>query len=288
MKFNENKNFFIGLKPRANLQKCRFFVLPVPFEKTTTYGKGTKNAPIEIINASNQLELYDSELKKSVYKKGIYTLKPIDCKTSASNVFKKINKTILNVSKYKATPFFIGGEHSITPQIVLPLIKKHKNLSILHFDAHADLRSSYDGIEYSHACAMHQISKKCKIVQVGIRSIAEEELKYINKGNVETFLMQDNLSIDKLIAKVLKALTDNVYISIDVDGFDPALIPATGTPEPGGFGWYDTLKLFKKVCQNKNIVGVDVVELSPIKKFPSSEFTIAKLIYKLMGYISHK
>jgi agmatinase len=229
--------------------------------------------------------LYDDELKKSAYKQGIYTFKPINCNGSSKIVFERINKTVQRLLKYSATSFFVGGEHSITPAITESFIKKYKDLSILHFDAHADLRSSYEGKRYSHACAMYKISEKCKVAQVGIRSIAKEELKLVNTGNVKTFKMQENLNISRLIPKVLKHLTKNVYISIDVDGFDPSVIPATGTPEPGGFGWYDALKLFKQVCRTKNIVGVDVVELSPVENFPASEFTAAKLIYKLMGYV---
>lgn len=275
----------MGLKPDTNLQNCRFFVLPVPLEKTTTYGTGTKNGPRAIINASSQVELYDDELKTSIYKQGIYTFKPINCSGKTHGIFKKINKTVSSLLKYSAIPFFIGGEHSITPYIAKPFFEKYKNLSVLHFDAHADLLPSYGGTKNSHACAMHEISKKCKVVQIGIRSIAEDELRFVNRGNVKTFRMQDYPNVSVLIPEVLKNLTENVYISIDADGFDPSVIPATGTPQPGGFGWYDALKLFEKVCRIKNITGVDVVELSPIKKFPASEFTIAKLIYKLMGYI---
>lgn len=276
----------MGLKPLTNLQDCRFFVIEIPFEKTTTYIEGTKNGPRAIIQASNEVELYDDELKISTYKKGIYTLKPINCRGNLRSVLKRINKMVCGLLNYKAIPFFIGGEHSITPAIVAPFIKKYKDLSVLHFDAHSDLRPSYEGKTYSHACAMHKISKKCKIAQVGIRSISYEELKFVNKGNVKTLRIQDWQNVSKLIPEVSKHLTRNVYISVDVDGFDPSVIPATGTPEPGGFGWYEALRLFKKICAEKNIVGVDIVELSPVENQPASEFTIAKFIYKLMGYVT--
>jgi agmatinase len=286
VKFTKNKNYFTGLKPAVhNLQNCRFCVVPLPFEKTTTYGRGTKNGPRAVIEASAQLELYDEELKISTYKKGIYTHKPVNCKAGIKTVFKRIETAAAKILKSRTVPFFIGGEHSISQVLISTFSKKYKNLSVLHFDAHADLREIYEKSPHSHACAMSPASKKCRVVQVGIRSIAEEEVRFVNRGNVKTFLMNENLDIEKLIPKVLKNLSRNVYISIDVDGFDPSVIPATGTPVPGGFLWYDALQVVKKVCRSKNIAGVDVVELSPVKNLQVSEFTVAKLIYRLMGYI---
>jgi agmatinase len=284
--FTENKNYFLGIKPKLhNLNACRFCIVSVRFEKTTTYRKGTAHGPRAIIDASTQVELYDEELKSRTYKHGIFTHKPVNCKGSVKNVFKRINTTAKKILCHGVTPFFIGGEHSISQAIIPAFLAKYKNLSILHFDAHADLRKSYQGLKHSHASAMHPFIKKCPIVQVGIRSIAEEELKFTNKGKVKTFKMHKNPDVKKLTQKVLKHLTQNVYISIDADGFDPAVMPAVGTPEPGGFLWYQALHLFKKVCFEKNVVGADIVEVSPDGKSVITEFTAAKLIYRLMGYL---
>ena len=169
-----------------------------------------------------------------------------------------------------------------------PYIEAHKNLSILHFDAHADLRETFEGTPRSHACALYPASRQVPVVQVGIRSVASEEKQYCNAGKVTTFFMHEHRDVNKLIPQVLKKLTDTVYITIDVDGFDPSVIPATGTPQPGGFGWYEALDLFRAVIQKKNIVAVDVVEACQRKADPITEFNTAKLIYRLMGYLTVK
>ena len=187
-----------------------------------------------------------------------------------------------------AVPFFLGGEHRITQALLPPFLKKYPDLSVLHFDAHADLRKTYEGSAHNHACALYPISRKCRVVQAGIRNVGPEELGSVNSGNVKTFLMHENLNIGTLVKNVLKHLSDTVYMTIDLDGFDPSVIPGTGTPQPGGFSWYDALKLFSAVCREKRIVGADVVELSPQKCSVISEFTAAKLIYRLMGYISYR
>ena len=185
-------------------------------------------------------------------------------------------------------PFFIGGEHSITQGLLYPFIKRHKNLSILHFDAHADLRPSYEGSAHSHACAVYPVSRTNKLVQIGIRSVGGDERKYHNAGLVKTHLMHENLDFKKLEWDILSELTDAVYLTIDVDGFDPSVMPGTGTPQPGGFMWHEAMTLFKAVCLKKKVVGVDVVEVAPIKGSPITEFNAAKLIYRLMGYLSAK
>ena len=283
-----NTKKFIGLtNDKSDIKKCRFIVVPIPYEKTTSYGHGTKFGPKKIIEASSQIELWDEETKKENWLKGIYTSSPIKCSGSENSVFKNIEKVAKKYCDLKnKIPFFIGGEHSITQALTKPFINKHKNISILHFDAHADLRRSYEGFSKSHACALYPASLKCKIVQVGIRSVSEDEALKINKKNVKTFLMHENRDVKKLIPKVLKSLTNTVYITIDVDGFDPSVIPATGTPQPGGFMWYEALDLFKAVCTKKSVVGVDIVEVAPRKFDTLSEFNTAKLIYRLMSYLS--
>jgi agmatinase len=190
--------------------------------------------------------------------------------------------------QYKAIPFYIGGEHTVTQALAQPYIEKYKNLSILHFDAHADLRPTFEGTPKSHACALYPASRQVKVVQVGIRSVASEEKQFCNAGKVTTFLMHENRDIKKLIPQVLKKLTDTVYITIDVDGFDPSVIPATGTPQPGGFMWYEALDLFREVIKHKKIVAVDVVEACKRSADTITEFNTAKLIYRLMGYLALK
>lgn len=267
-------------------EKAAFVIIPIPYEKTTSYGKGAKNGPLAILKASQQIELWDEELEIETYKSGFFTSTPISFTNSEKDFFSKIEKKVSEILKeINGIPIFLGGEHSITQGLIPPFEKIYKNLSVFHFDAHADLRETYLGTEHSHACALYPASRNTKIVQVGIRSIGLEEKKFVNSGNVKTFLMHENLDVDKLIPKVLKELTDVVYMTIDIDGFDPSVMPATGTPQPGGFMWYEALKLFKAICHNKKIVGLDVVELAPQKYSNITELNVAKLIYRLMGYI---
>lgn len=272
------------------LGKCRFAVIPVPYERTVSYGAGTEKGPAAIIEASPQIELWDEETKTETWKEGIHTLPAINCKGSEKAVFDRIEKYAAQyLETNKALPIYLGGEHSISQALIAPYINKYgKKLSVLHFDAHADLRKSYYGDERSHACALYPASKEVKVVQVGIRSVGSDEKQNINSGNVTTFLMHENLDIKKLTQNVLKNLTDTVYMTIDVDGFDPSVVPGTGTPQPGGFTWYDAMYLFKAVCHSKKIVAIDVVETAPIKGSNISEFNVSKMVYRLMGYLSAK
>ena len=264
-----------------------FVILPVPYERTVSYGKGTGKGPGAIIDASWQLELWDEETKAETWKRGIFTAAPVNCALPEGKFFPHLEKTVEGLlSSTKALPFFLGGEHSVTQALLPPFIKRHKDLSILHFDAHADLRVAYHGNRHSHACAVYPASRTNRVVQVGIRSVGHDERQFHNAGNVTTHLMHENRDLKKLERAVLRELTDTVYLTIDVDGFDPAVMPGTGTPQPGGFGWYEALSLFKAVCKNKRVVGVDVVETAPVKGSNVSELTAAKLVYRLMGYLS--
>ena len=284
-----HKTQFISGDCFSRPQKARFTVLPIPHEKTTSYGKGTKKGPDAILKASLQLELWDEEVKKETWKNGIYTFKAFNCDKSEKLFFKTLEAEVKSILALTTSiPFFLGGEHSITQALVPPFLKKHKNLSVLHFDAHADLRAEYEGSAHNHACALYPISKLCKVVQVGVRNVAPEEKNLINSGNVKTYLMHEHLNVDKLSVKVLHDLTSKVYITIDADGFDPSVMPATGTPQPGGFMWHEALRFFKKICEKKEIVGVDLTEISPLKNSHITEFTAAKLIYRMMGYLSAK
>lgn len=270
-------------------ESCRFFVVPIPHERTTSYMKGTRFGPAAVIAASAQLEYYDEETGGETFREGVFTLEPLKIPKSEKIFFEKIGELAESlISTFRGIPFFIGGEHAISQALIPPFAGKYRNLSVLHFDAHADLRKAYEGNPRNHACAMRPISKICKVLQIGIRSVAPEEKKLINHGNVRTYLMHENPDFERLAENVISNLAENVYISIDVDGFDPSVMPGTGTPQPGGFSWREALGIFRKVCLAKNVVGADLVEVRPLKDNPITEFAAAKLIYRLMGYISLK
>ena len=275
-------------RKNISLPHCHYAVIPVPFEKTVSYGRGTSKGPAAVIEASSQVELWDEEVKKEIWEDGIFTASPVNCRGTTEEVFKRIENAAREIIKYKTVPFYVGGEHSVTQPLLKPYIEKYPDLSVLHFDAHADLRAEYDGTPYSHACALYPASKKIPVVQTGIRSVGSDEYQNINAGKVTTFLMHENRDIEKLIPKILDSLTDTVYMTLDVDGFDPSVIPATGTPQPGGFGWYEALDLFRAVIENKKIVAVDVMETAVRPNDNTTEMNVAKLIYRLMGYLSLK
>ncbi len=286
MLFKPAENQFV-LRKTINFKDAAFVVVPVPYEKTTSYGQGTKYGPAAVIDASYQLELWDEETKAETWKKGIFTTQPVNCALTEKQFFPRLERTVEKLlSATTALPFFIGGEHSVTQALLPPFIKRHKNLSVLHFDAHADLRLTYCGSKRSHACAVYPVSRTNKVVQVGIRSVGADERQFHSAGHVTTHLMHENLDFKKLERDILRELTDTVYMTIDVDGFDPAVMPGTGTPQPGGFMWYDALRLFKAVCAKKKVVGVDVMEAAPVKGSNITELNTAKLIYRLMGYLS--
>jgi agmatinase len=267
---------FLELKRQnAKFKTAKFVVVPVPYEATTTYGKGTKNGPVAILRASQQVENFDHQLGfDPSAKSGVATLKPISVASLQSRV--------TGLLKEQKIPVILGGEHSITPVVVKAMAKNYRELSVLQLDAHADLRNSYRGRKDSHACAARRVWEICPLVQAGIRSISEEEYDWAKKtGQLK------NISFGKRRAKISE-LSDNIYITIDVDVFDPSVVPATGTPEPGGLSWDDVLAVLKTVCQRKKVVGFDVVELSPRKGDLASPFTVAELVYKLIGYISGK
>ncbi|MCM2266512.1 MAG: agmatinase [Elusimicrobiales bacterium] len=286
MSLKKAKHQFL-IDNKTSLAGAAFAVLPVPYEKTVSYGRGTGKGPAAIIAASPQVELWDEEVKAETWRKGIFTVEPVNCALSEAKFFPALEKTVESLlAATRAVPFFLGGEHSITQALLPPFLRRHKNLSILHFDAHADLRSAYHGSRHSHACALHPASRTAKVVQIGIRSVGADERQYHNAGNVKTHLMHENLDFKKLERTILRELTGTVYITIDVDGFDPSVMPGTGTPQPGGFRWHEALRLFKAVCAAKKVVGVDVVETAPVRGSNITELAAAKLVYRLMGYLA--
>ena len=287
MNYLSNKDGFLGIDNKFSFKE-KVVVVPFGLEKTVSYGGGTKNGPKEIIKASHQVELYDEELNCEPYKKiGIKTLKPFKIDkdiNKALNKMSKINNEILDKNLF---PMTFGGEHSITPGCLDPFTKKYKNICLLHFDAHADLRESYNGEKFSHASAI----KRCidypnvSVISFGIRNISESEIPILKKNSsrIKIFWAKDkakwNLNNFK---KLIKNKT--VYLTFDVDGLDSSIMPATGTPEPGGLLWDETLNIIKIAAKNSKIVGADINELSPIKGFNSYNFLVAKLAYKILSY----
>ena len=282
-----NKNGVLGVDNKFNFSP-KVVVVPFGLEKTVSYGGGTKNGPREIIKASHQVELYDEELNCEPYKKiGIKTLKPFKIDKNIRAALRKISNINSLLLKKKLFPLTLGGEHSITPGCIEPFTKNFKNLCILHFDAHADLRQSYNGEKFSHASAIRRCLdyKNVSIISFGIRNISESEVKYLNKNKsrIKIFWAKDKSKWNlQNFKKHIK--NKNVYLTFDVDGFDSSIMPATGTPEPGGLFWDETLNILKIAARNSNIVGGDINELSPIKGFNSYNFLVAKLAYKILSY----
>jgi agmatinase len=272
------KDKFLDVEAKyCEYNAAKFVILPVPYEKTTTYGKGTKHGPAAILAASRQIETFDEELLQETYKKG-------SCSVAGFLGLKSLPAALKKTVKANKIPIIIGGEHSITPVVVSALGEKYKDLSVLQLDAHADLRNSYQGSNKSHACAMRRTLEICPVVQAGIRNISQEEYSYAkNRGQLRKIhFAAKPISVNKILSQ----LSPHVYITIDVDVFDPSLVPGTGTPEPGGLFWYQVLDILREVCKKKKVAGLDVVELAPIKGLPASDFTAAKLIYRLMGYLT--
>ena len=287
MEYLSQKKGFLGYEANQNI-KTKVIIVPFGLEKTVSYGSGTKNGPKEIIKASHQVELFDEELNKEPYKEiGIKTVKPFTIKKKiedALNQLSTINQKILSENKF---PMVFGGEHSITPGSIKPFVKKYAQITLLHFDAHADLRESYQGERFSHASAI----KRCldfenvNVVSFGIRNLSQLEMDFYNdnRNRIEIFWGKDKKNWD--LSKLDKLFKDKtVYVTFDVDGFDSSIMPATGTPEPGGLLWEDVLPIIKEVCKISNIVGADINELAPIKNFDSYNFLVAKLAYKILAY----
>jgi agmatinase len=268
---------------------ARAVIFPVPLERTTTYEHGTRNGPAAVIKASQNMELYDEELDLEPFKEiGIHTLPPIDTMDGTlDEVIAELFTAELALLDDGKFPVALGGEHSLTPPLVSAMSKKSKNLSVLQIDAHADLRDEYQGNSGSDACAMRRVLEVCPAVQVGIRSLSAEEAKVIPRLRTKVYWAKDiaHAPLKSWIAKVLADLSPEVYLTIDLDGFDPSIVPATGTPEPGGLDWYQVTALVRAVAEHKKIVGMDVVELLPQPGDHASDFLAAKLVYKCLGYI---
>jgi len=257
-------------------------IIPVAYDGTSTWVKGADKGPEAIIEASANMELYDIETDSEVYKRGIFTERLIGGEISTSEM---VEAVFDNVKYYLGKGKFtivIGGEHSVSIGSVKAHAEKYDDLTILQLDAHTDLRDEYNGSKYNHACVMARAKEVCPIVQVGVRSMDIGEKDFIDSSRI--FFAKDIYGKTDWIEKVIPKLSDNIYITIDLDVFDPSIMPSTGTPEPGGLLWYDVLALLKTVSTKKNVVGFDVVELCPDDRNKAPDFLAAKLIYKLLSY----
>ena len=287
MKYLSNKKGFLGIDNKINIKE-KVVIVPFGLEKTVSYGGGTNRGPKEIIKASHQVELFDEDLNKEPHKLiGIKTLKPFPIKKNMIDALKQIeniNKIILNDNKF---PLILGGEHSLTSGAIRPFVKKFGKICLLHFDAHADLRNSYNNNKFSHASAIRRCldNPNVSLISFGIRNISSSEIPFLrkNKNRIKIFWAKDK---NKWNLKQFKKIIRNkkLYLTFDVDGLDSSLMPATGTPEPSGLFWDETIDIIKTAARFSKIVGADINELSPIKGFDCYNSLAAKLAYKIISY----
>lgn len=267
---------FLGLDEQ-NYETAKVVILPVPYNSTTYWKSGTKDGPQALIEASRHIELYDLETKKNLAESGIFTLPFLEpSKNSPQENNERIENVVVQILKDKKMPLMLGGEHSITLGAILAFAKENKDFSVLQIDAHSDLRDEFEGTKFHHANVMKRIKDLgISITQVGIRSCSADD-------QFENVFFAPELPVEKIISTLKK----NVYLTFDLDGLDPSIMPSTGTPEPGGLGWYETLNLIKEVAKQRKIIGADVVELDPIPGLAAPDFLAAKLVYKIISYIA--
>lgn len=266
----------------AQLEKSKIILIPVPYDGTSTWGKGADKGPEAFLEASENMELYDIETDSEVYKQGIHLTEPITENSSPEAMVNEVHNITKDFIKRNKFVTLFGGEHSISIGSIRAFNECFDNLTVLQIDAHADLRESYEGTKYNHACAVYEASQTTNLIQVGIRSMDAIEKTVMDEE--KTFFAHDMIADEYWSDKVIEAMTDNVFITFDLDAFDPSIMPSTGTPEPGGLLWYETIEFLKQVFEDKNVVGFDIVELCPNKNDKSSDFLAAKLYYKMLSY----
>ncbi len=279
----ERKNFGDVPKGYEEYKTSRVVVLPVPYDETSTWMKGADRGPDAIIDASYNMYLYDIDTDSEVYAKGIHTDDPVGEKSSPEAMVEAVRKRVarhLDADKFVVT---LGGEHSVTVGAVRAYAERYPNLSVLQLDAHADLQDEFHGSSFNHACVMARVRESCPMVQVGIRSLDAIERKAADPARL--FLAEDIQGSQEWMDRAISLLTNEVYVTIDLDVFDISIMPATGTPEPGGLGWYEVIALLKKVSKEKKIIGFDVVELCPNPYARQCDYLAAKLVYRLLSYI---
>lgn len=282
---------FLGLeKEHSRYESAKFAILPVPYDSAASYMSGTRNAPAAILSASEHLEWFDEELGRECYDCGIATLDPIEPnldgpKAMQDDLCEWAGKVLAD-GKF---PFALGGDHSVTTGLIRAAHKKHADLCVLQIDAHLDLRDNFYGSSHMHACVMRRSTELgINVVPVGIRAVAPEEHEFLKGQSQQPIMARDCHTQADWMDRVLSDLGDTVYVTLDIDGFDPAYAPGTGTPEPGGLDWYQVTGLLRRVASEKNIVAADVVEVMPLPGQVVTEFLAARLVYKLISYVQEK
>jgi agmatinase len=266
----------------ARLSDAQVVLIPVPYDGTSTWQKGADKGPQAFLEASENMELFDIETRTEVYRRGIYLTEPLTENSSPEAMVEEVHQTALKYIRQNKFVTLFGGEHSISIGSIRAFNEEFENLTVVQLDAHADLRPSYEGSTCNHACALHEASKITNLVQVGIRSMDKSELDHMDEYQVH--FAHDMLTEEDWMENAVSQMTKNVFITVDLDVFDPSIMPSTGTPEPGGLLWYETLEFLKIIFENKNVVGFDIVELCPNEKDKSSDFLAAKLYYKMLSY----
>ncbi len=280
---------FLGLDEEASdFGRCRAVILPVPYETTTSYGRGASSGPAAIIEASRYIELYDQELESDPSRVGIHTLPALELtRDGALAAMGELESAYARVAETAEDRFLImlGGEHTVSSPAIRAQAARLGGLSVLQLDAHADLRAEFEGSIHSHACAMARIIDVADLVSVGVRGVCGEEVEVARSNDSVTLIWADEMwEDDAWMDRAVAALGDPVYLTLDVDYFDPSLVPSTGTPEPGGGDWYRTLQFLRRVFRERTVVACDVVELAPAPGMHAPDFLVAKLVYKLIGY----
>jgi agmatinase len=266
----------------SEYESSKILLQSIPYDGTSTWGKGADKGFDAFLEASENMELYDIETNTEVFTEGINIIPAVIEDSSPEAVFKAVyesTKELLNTDKFLT---FFGGEHSVSIGIIKAFYEKYDNMTVLHLDAHADLRKDYHDSAYNHACTVHEASKNTNLVQVGIRSMDSCELEYLNKE--QCYFAEDIYGTTDWMDESINQMTDDVYITLDLDVFDPSIMPATGTPEPGGLLWNTTIQYLKKVFTQKNVIGFDIVELAPLENYKAADFLAAKLYYKMLSY----
>lgn len=270
----------------AQLERSKIVLIPVPYDGTSTWIKGADKGPDAFLEASENMEIYDIETDSEVYKEGVFLADPVTESSSPENMVAAVHKTASEYIKQGKFVTLFGGEHSVSIGSIRAFTENFEDLTILQLDAHADLRPEYEDSKCNHACAVHEARNNANLVQVGIRSMDSVEKPFLKKENC--FFAHEIFSDENWMDKTLNKITENVFITIDLDVFDPSVMPSTGTPEPGGLRWYQVVHFIKKVVQNKHVVGFDIMELCPNKNNKAPDFLAAKLYYKILSYVFNK
>jgi N1-aminopropylagmatine ureohydrolase len=278
---------FGGLDPdETTIERARVVLIPVPYDRTASYQKGTADGPRALLEASTHMELYDEELAVEPYRIGIHTLEaPSGNDDPPERMVEEVESATERCLAMGKMPVVVGGEHSVSVGAIRACHRRHPKMSVVQLDAHGDLRNSFEGSIYNHACVMHRVvDLGIPTVQLGIRSLSREEADLIRDRRLVVISARQFLEHPGTALEAVDRLTDEIYLTVDVDYFDPAILPGTGTPEPGGPGWYETLTFLRELCRRKKVVGFDVNELRPMEDDKASDFLAAKLVYKVIAY----